>query len=162
MSKTHWKQLINPDYLGVYSLPEGNDMTVTIDKIVRESITSDGGRKEDCTVARIKNNKPMILNRTNQKTIARMYGPYIEDWAGKSVTLFASTTELKKELVECLRIRPQPPRKPKLSDERFNAAMAKIEAGEYTREQLVHGFDLTPEQLKQATETGGANNENPA
>ena len=82
MSKTHWKQLMNPDYLGAYALPEGQDITVTIKFVQREEVTGEGGKKEMCTVAHIENNKPMILNVTNQKTIAKMYGPYIEDCSG--------------------------------------------------------------------------------
>jgi len=49
--KTHWRQLVNPDYLGSYSLPEGNDITVKITKVVREMVTSVGGKQEECTVA---------------------------------------------------------------------------------------------------------------
>ena len=29
--KTHWKKLINPNYIGAYSLEEGEDLTVKID-----------------------------------------------------------------------------------------------------------------------------------
>ena len=46
MSKTHWKSLINPDYLGAYSLSDSGDMTVTIDYVVSEEITGSQGKKE--------------------------------------------------------------------------------------------------------------------
>lgn len=106
--KTHWKQLINPDYLGAYSLPEGKDITVTIKEVKREIVTGVGGKKEECTVAHIEGNKPLILNSTNSKTIQKLYGtPYIEDWKGKQITLFSTTTKLRGEDVECLRIRPK-------------------------------------------------------
>lgn len=105
MSKTHYKKLQNPDYIGAYSLDEGKDMTVTILSVSREFVTGDKGKKDECIVAKLKGQKPMILNATNCKTISQMYGPYIEDWSGKSITLFASTTSLKGETVECLRIR---------------------------------------------------------
>ena len=36
MSKTHWKLLSNPDYVGAYWLPPGEDVTVTIDFVARE------------------------------------------------------------------------------------------------------------------------------
>ncbi|MFK5282533.1 hypothetical protein ACI3PL_23520, partial [Lacticaseibacillus paracasei] len=64
-NKTHWKKLVNPVYLGVYSLPnEQDDLTVTILSVAREQVIGEGGKKEECTVAQIKNNKPLILNRT--------------------------------------------------------------------------------------------------
>lgn len=148
--KTHWKRLINPDYIGAYALPNGEDMTVTIQHVGREMVTSTGGKKEECTVARLVGQKPLILNVTNQKSIARLYGPYIEDWAGKPVTLFASTTKLAGEMVECIRIRPQvaqqqPQRQP-LADDRFEKALASVKSGDFSRERLLQQFALSDAQ----------------
>lgn len=149
--KTHWKMLINPDYIGAYALPNGQDMTVTIERICREIVTSTGGKKEECTIARLVGQKPLILNVTNQKSIARLYGPYVEDWAGKQITLFASTTKLAGEMVECIRIRPQvmqqQPQKQTLSDDRLDKAISSIKAGEFTRERLLSQFILNEKQL---------------
>lgn len=154
MSKTHWKQLVNPDYLGAYSIPEGEDLTVTIDFVRSEEVAGSGGKKEICSVAHIKGDKPWILNMTNQKAIARLYGPYIEDWQGKAVTLYASTTKLAGEMVECIRVRPQvsAPRKTPISAERFKKALDSIKAGTYTAEKLRAGFALTKPQETQLTE----------
>ena len=111
MSKTHWKKMVNMDYLGTYSLEDGQDMTLTIDFVRQEVVTGNCGRKEQCMVAHFKENvKPMILNRTNAKTITKVCGsPYIEDWNGKRITLYADTTRFGGDIVECLRIRPYAP-----------------------------------------------------
>ena len=110
MSETHYKKLINPDYLGAYSLDPGKDMVLTIKSIGRETITGTGGKKEDCPVCHwVEDQKPMILNVTNMKTIAKMYGPYIEHWTGKRVQIYATTTKFGSDMVECLRIRKEPP-----------------------------------------------------
>lgn len=108
---THWKALANYDYLGAYSLENGKDKIVTIKKIVTELVTGNAGRKDNCIVAYFSDEeKPMILNKTNCKTIQKIYGtPIIEEWVGKKIVLFASTTSLAGETVECLRIRPYPP-----------------------------------------------------
>ena len=109
MSKTHWKQLVNMDYLGAYALPDGNDLTLTIDKVVKEVVTGNSGRKEQCMVMYFKeqNYKPMILNRTNAKSIQALTGSaFVEDWAGHRITLYGSTTRFGGDVVECLRIRP--------------------------------------------------------
>lgn len=106
---THWKQLINMDYIGAYALPDGKDLTLTIDRVVKEMVTGNNGKKEMCMVAYFKEKeyKPMILNRTNAKSITALAGsPYIEKWQGQRVTLYATTTNLGRETVECLRIRP--------------------------------------------------------
>ncbi|WP_429949566.1 hypothetical protein ACQYWY_21655 [Comamonas sediminis] len=148
MSKTHWKRLINPDYIGAYSLEEGQDLTVVIESVRRDVVTGTGGKKEECTIAYLKGQKPFILNNTNSKSIAKLYGPYIEDWSGKPITLFASTTKLAGDTVECLRIRPVVAKRQKqgISDERLTAAIAKIKAGEYSIEKLRTQFALTRDQ----------------
>ena len=111
MSKTHWKKMVNLDYLGTYSLEDGKDMTLTIASVAQEMVASNNGRKEQCMVARFKENvKPMILNRTNAKTITKVTGsPYIEDWAGHRITIYADTTRFGGDILECLRIRPYAP-----------------------------------------------------
>lgn len=148
--KTHWKALVNPDYIGAYSLPNGEDLTVTIKSVAREIVTMAGGKKEECTVVQLVNNKPFIINATNSKSIHRLYGPYIEEWAGKQITLHASTTKFGGELVECLRIRPEvaKPKKQAITDERLKKAIASIQDGAYTKEKLLASFDLTAEQTQ--------------
>ena len=49
--KTHWKRLENPNYIGAYSLDEGENRDVKITKVIRELVTGTGGKKEECTVA---------------------------------------------------------------------------------------------------------------
>lgn len=146
--KTHWKMLINPDYIGAYALPDGEDMTVTIDFVQSEEVTGSGGKKEICTVAHLKGQKPMILNMTNSKSIHKLYGPYIEDWQGKDITLYASTTKLAGEMVECLRIRPKvtPREKPGIASERFAKALHAVKVGTYPAQKLREQFALTQEQ----------------
>lgn len=149
-NKTHYKRLMNPDFIGAYSLNEGEDLTVVIAGVAREIITGSGGKKEECTVAQLKGQKPFILNSTNQKSIAKLYGPYIEDWAGKPITLFASTTKLAGDTVECLRIRPTVAKrqKPPITDDRLSKAVDEIKAGNYTIEKLEGNFALTKDQAE--------------
>jgi len=102
--KTHWKILVNPLYIGAYMVDK--DITVRITKVVREIVKGENGKSEECTVAYLEGTKPLILNRTNSKTITKLYGtPYIEDWVGKYITIYPTTTKVAGETVECLRIR---------------------------------------------------------
>ena len=151
MSRTHWKRLINPDYLGAYSLPEGQDMTVIIKSVGKEIVVGTGGKKDECTVAHIEGNKPLILNNTNCKTIAKLYGAYIEDWVGKPITLFATTTKLAGDTVECLRIRPvvAKPQKPAIAPDRFAKALEQVKLGKFDANKLRNDFALTADQNAQ-------------
>lgn len=107
-SKTHWKSLQDNNYIGAYSLEPNEDRILTIKIVKRETVTGVNGKKEDCTVAHFtEKEKPMILNRTNQKTIQKIYKtPYIEDWAGRKIQIYADMVKFGGELVEALRIRP--------------------------------------------------------
>ncbi len=111
MSETHWKKLINPDYLGAYSLEPGQDMVLTIGRVQKEMITGTGGKKEECIVCHWQESqKPMILNVTNCKTIAKLLKtPYIEKWAGHRIQIGQDLTKMGGETVECLRVRNKLP-----------------------------------------------------
>ena len=117
MSETHWKKLINPDYLGAYSLDPGKDMILTIKQVRKEMITGTGGKQEECTVCHwAEDQKPMILNVTNCKTIAKLAGtPYIEKWSGLRIQIGADVTKFGGDLVECLRVRKEKPEDAKIA-----------------------------------------------
>lgn len=117
MSETHWKKLINPDYLGAYSLEAGQDIVLTIGTVKKEMITGAGGKKEECIVCHWQENeKPMILNVTNCKTIAKLAGtPYIEKWSGLRIQIGADVTKFGGDLVECLRVRKEKPEDAKIA-----------------------------------------------
>lgn len=103
--KTHWKKLVNPVYLAFCDLT--GDLNVKIVSVGREMVKGQNGKQEECTVARLDGQKPFIVNRTNAKVISRLLkSPYIEDWVGKTITLFQTYTSVAGEQVECLRVRP--------------------------------------------------------
>jgi hypothetical protein len=52
--------------------------------------------------------KPMILNKTNCKIIAKIHDtPYIEQWAGKSILIYAAKVKAFGEMVDALRVKNQ-------------------------------------------------------
>ena len=114
----HWKNLANYDYLGAYSL-EGiaTEVTLTIKSIKKERVTANGGASEDCIVAYFEETKvdgvevkPMVLNKTNCKTIEKVYNTGdVEEWLGKKITIFATTTKFARDIVPCLRIKNEVP-----------------------------------------------------
>jgi len=118
--KTHWKKLVNPNYMGAYSMPsDGSDVILTIDRVVNEPIKGEKGREDHVLVCYFKEktfswsnepSKPMILNRTNSKTITNIYKtPYIEDWIGKKIQVFTDVVDMKGDKVDGLRIRLKVP-----------------------------------------------------
>lgn len=110
MSQTHWKSMYNPNYFGCYCFADNKDIILTIDKMVREIVVGENGKKEECTVMYFKEAgvKPLICNKTNCKTIQKIFKtPYIEEWRGRQVQLYADhNVRFGKETVEGVRVRP--------------------------------------------------------
>lgn len=117
MEKTHWKKYNNPDYLGAYAFQPGEEKTVTIKEVKREMVFNPSGSgKEECTVAHfVEDVKPLILNVTNCKTISKVWGtPYIEDWAGRKITLKVKRISAFGEMVDAVRVSPDRPQEEKI------------------------------------------------
>ena len=156
----HWKRLINPDYLGAYSLDPGKDLVLTIKSVGREMITGTGGKREECPVCHWQEEqKPMILNVVNMKTIAKMYGSDYDNWPGKRVQIYASTTKFGGDTVECLRIRKDPPEEVKLPCEECGQfitpafSMSVTQLAAYTKKK--YGKNLCADCAKEQKEGKG-------
>jgi len=129
--KTHWKKKFNYDYLGTYSLPNGEDIVGTIKELKDEEVTGTGGQKETCLVCYFTDlDKPMILNRTNCGSIAKIYGsPYIEDWVGNRVQIYAKEgVKAFGTTTDALRIREFIPKQRSEAD-RIKADLRKVLKG---------------------------------
>ena len=113
MGKTHWRSLFNPNYFGCYCFEDSKDIVLTIKDIRIETVTGEGGKKEDCTVMYFEEDvKPLICNKTNCKIMAKLYkSPQIEDWIGRKVQLYPDhNVRFGSDIVEGVRVRPFLPR----------------------------------------------------
>lgn len=127
-TKTHWKKLHNPDYIGAYALEEGKDLIVTIKKVQLESVHNvSNNRKEDCVVIHfVENVKPMICNSTNSKIIQKIHKtPYIEEWEGKKKQLYIAKIKAFGEYVEALRVREYIPKQKNKTDVKLDCEECK-------------------------------------
>lgn len=110
---------------------ENGDRTVTIKRCIGGELTGPGGKKSKKPVLYVEGSEKGIpLNKTNGKTIAGMYGNYVTEWAGKSITLYKSSTRNPQDggEIDCIRIRPEQPRQqaPAPSLEQVQAAIAAM------------------------------------
>ena len=152
MTKTHWKKLDNPNYLGAYSLMDGQqkELTATIEKVVVEDVKNERGT-ESCKVMYLKGHKPMILNTTNSRIIEQIYDtPYIEDWSGKVITIYIARIKAFGDMIDCLRIRKEKPKakaKPDLlptDQKNWDKVLTALQNG-FTIDQVKTKWSLSPE-----------------
>lgn len=120
---TDYRGLYDRDYIGHWDL-EGRDVTVTISKVTPGELVAQGNRKSKKPIVHfVGKDKGFVVNKTNGRTIASLYGPKIEDWVGKKITLFCTMTRDPSGgsgEVECIRVRPvkppvAPPAKPEVA-----------------------------------------------
>jgi len=152
--KTHWKKLTNPNYLGSWDIPQGDELVVTIKKVVQEKVMSARGEQEDCIVAYLDGQKPFILNVTNCKTIAKICeSSFIEDWTGKSIALITQKVRAFGDTVDAIRVKPvkvAAKQKETLSpaSSRWQKALEALKNGTTTVEFIASKFTIAPQDLE--------------
>lgn len=113
MNKTHWKNVMDYQYLGAYSLSAANveRIVLTIQNVKPEEVKGENGKVDVLPVVYFEESsvkgvlvKPMVFNKTNCKVMENLYSPFLEDWVGKRVEVYLTETKLKRDLVPCLRI----------------------------------------------------------
>lgn len=108
----HFEALFNSTYLRWFDL-NGSAHVVTIQKVVRDvELTMRGGKKDKKPIIHFaERNKPLVMNKTNMRSIADLHGVQPSKWIGKQVELYPSTTDMydtdlrKMVTRECIRIR---------------------------------------------------------
>lgn len=158
---THWKKLTNPNYLGSWDFAAGEERLLTIDRVLQEqvidmeNIKKDMNAKKPCIVAHFREaSKPMILNKTNCKTMQGLYNtPIIEEWAGRQIIVKVEKVRAFGKLEDALRIKNEKPAPAQTSSPPKSIICAECEKpiepiGDYTAEQVAalnkrrHGVDL--------------------
>ena len=160
--KTHVRKLRNPNYIGSYELMLGEnnviDLDVKITNVTKDTVHN-GDKLEDCTVVHLLGHKPFILNPTNEKKLIKIFAtPYIQDWIGKSFTLYVARIRAFGENVDALRIRdilpkineikPQATPKKLIFDNtstKFFEAVEKIKTGAGSIEVLKQNYIISIE-----------------
>lgn len=114
-----YRKYFDKPYLGHWDLPGDKDAVVTIEAVEAGELHCPGKKAEKKPILTLRNTpKKMVCNATNAKTIAKLYGTDTEEWIGKRVSLYKTTTNAAGgEQVECIRIRPIAPQAKAKRDE---------------------------------------------
>ena len=110
MPGTHWRKLINPDYLGAYSLDNGNgsykNATYTITGTEQKEVTGQDGKKLKLILYLKESKKPMILNSTNSRTLEKLFKTaYVEQWVGRRFEVGVESVKVGPRYEDALRIK---------------------------------------------------------
>lgn len=105
----------NPNYLGSYDLYDVplHEITVTIKRFCEEDVVTNG-KTDKCAVCYFEENyKPMIINLTNKKTLAKLFKTIDgEKIKGKQITICSEQVKAFGKIHDALRIKQTlPPQK---------------------------------------------------
>jgi len=129
MSRTHYRKLLENEYLGQWDLidADGNprEATLVIESVeVFKPEVKQRKKMADGTYKDARNNKlrivfgptakgkpkPWLAGPVSQQVIRNLYGPYIEDWVGKRITIYCDpSVTFGKTTVGGVRVKPEKP-----------------------------------------------------
>ena len=142
---THWKNLFpnKTMLLGSHNLNEGEELVATIDHVEMQSIRNQSGQNEEVPVMTFVNAPPMVMNITNVKTIASLYGPSYHNWKGQSIQIYAMMVKAFGDEVMALRVRAAIPDTNENIDQYVNSLSNCT-----TMQELKQAFTSIPKHLK--------------
>jgi len=104
------------------------EVKVTIERVQMEEV----GSEHKPIVYFLGKERGLCLNKTNGMTLQEALGDETDDWYGKSIVLFPARTQFQGQMVDCIRVRvdppPKTPRKPK------KATPQQVEAEQFEAE----------------------------
>ena len=99
------------DYVAAEDL-RGRDVNVVINDVELATLRTNDGKSKKFLIRFKGKDKPLVLNKTNARTIAGLHGTRAEDWVGKPITIYPTTCEAFGETTTCIRIRDRVPGAP--------------------------------------------------
>ena len=131
---TDYRSMYDRDYIGSWELPEGRDLIVTIESVKGGELNNGARKTKKPIITLAGRDKKLVCNKTNAKAIAGMYSNHVENWKGKRIALYVSTTRDPSTGGDtpCIRVRPAIPESaapqkgvsPSLSDAPSSPAVA--------------------------------------
>lgn len=85
---------------------KGKDVTLTISRVEKAELQMRGGTKKVKPILHFAETaKKLVCNVTNAESIAELYGTKAEEWVGKRVTFYPTTTPVGRKMEPCIRVR---------------------------------------------------------
>ena len=84
----------------------GREVTVKMAAVEMETIGQGSDADELPVLSFVGQQKGLILNKTNARSITQLYGSETTGWSGRRITLYPTTTTYGAETRDCIRIKP--------------------------------------------------------
>lgn len=101
------RSMYDSTWIGAWDLDR--EYTLTIKEVERGELMSQRGKSKKPVIHFNETEKKLPIGKTVMKVIAGMYGFKTREWVGKRIALYATTTSVGGEMVDCVRVRPKVP-----------------------------------------------------
>lgn len=156
-ASTHYRKVFDSPYLSSMDVVEPITLTIArvtqeVDKTKKTKDTFNTAYFAEKFIRPGEKLKPMILNATNSKTMAKLTGtPFIEDWAGARVMVYVERgIKFGRDTVDGLRVMQVAERKTITPD---NARMWEAAKAAYLRDghldKVLAKADMADEHIEQ-------------
>lgn len=97
-------------FVAATDLQGKSEVVAIVSRITQESLKRKNGEDEVCPILHFTSaKKGMVLNLTNAKRIAKLYGDDMDDWIGKPIILYATEVEAFGETTMAIRVKERIP-----------------------------------------------------
>lgn len=83
---------------------KGRDVTLTIEEVEADFITKDKSEGKKVIISFVGKDKKLVANKTNCRTIAKLYGEETDDWIGKQIIIGPREVEYQGEMTWAIRV----------------------------------------------------------
>jgi hypothetical protein len=98
-------------YLSAADL-DGRIVSLTMKSVLMEDIGFGGDKKVLPVLYFDGKDKGLVLNKTNSKKIAELFGDDTDNWTGEQIALFEAMVEFQGDTVAAIRVKQVPRNKP--------------------------------------------------
>lgn len=103
-------QMYPSRFLSSEDFSEGQQVTLVITGLKEELLGRPGEQEKKWLLGFRGTQKQLVLNKTNAKTIGKLYGEDTDGWIGAAVTLFTTPVDAFGETKLAIRVLPQRPK----------------------------------------------------
>ncbi len=152
----NWRDTISKQKEFLESRDIENDMIVTIRRHEPDAERFDPStnKKKPVDILHFDEVKPIIMNKTNGERIEKLYGPDVDKWPGKKITLYVDHKVRSQggKIVSGIRVRQTAPVLEKLDPKhpKWADAVAHYKKNPKNLEGIKRNYSVDEAQLKEA------------
>ena len=98
-------EMLKGDFFKADDLRASGPRTLKIAEVKKEMVGQGAEAEEKPVVYFIGSDQKLVLNKTNTRKLAELFGGTTDEWQGAEVELFQTQTQMSGKEIDCVRVR---------------------------------------------------------